>query len=125
MLTHNSEYSARLLMALKPAENLFYASEFVERELLEAQRFVLAEYLLSHWESRHISTSQMVQWVRAAVDRKELFDSIDELTEQIEDKWGDNALLQRWASLVTNLVALRRGQDYDGSTETSPATPGQ
>ncbi len=118
VMTHPSEYSVHLLMALKPAENglFMYSSEFAEGELLRAQELILDGPLLSHWQSGHLSTVQLVQWTRAALDCEALFDGVDLLIEQMRAQHSDNAMLLRWTALVSQLVALRR-TDADSATD--------
>ena len=113
-LTHNCEHSARLLMALKPAEQMLYCPRFVERELLQVQRAILESFLLSHWQSGHLTTEQLVHWTRAALDCEGLFDTLDELMEEMREQHPDNPVLLRWTFLVQDLVALRRAPGDDG-----------
>jgi hypothetical protein len=122
VLKHTSHYSARLLMALKPSQK--YSSLFAGGELCRAQGIIVDSYLMSHWQSGHLTTVQLVQWVRGALDCEELFDNVDDLVGRMRQQYPENAVLVRWTILVTSLIAQRRTlQDKKSAGDTDDDEP--
>jgi len=106
-----------LILSLEPTQDQSVFSAACIQDVRDMQiNILLCGQLQRHWEASAISTSDLVRWIRSALDCPHLLQHVLAFCRRLAASHPRHQPLQNWITVVKELAMLRTSSSQSDAT---------